>query len=88
MAICSDADKTVLKRFINGTKHKLFYSDDATKINEFFERVTMSVTTRSRSQNPNDVPSDEDINTMSVSNRAQSVNPNNSTVDDSGDIEW
>jgi uncharacterized protein YegL len=88
MAIGKDADKAVLERFIDGTDHKLFFSEDATKINEFFERVTMSVTTRSRSQNPNDVPSDEDINTMTVRNRTQSVNPNDSTADDLDDFEW
>jgi len=88
MAIGSDADKTVLKRFIDGTTHELFYSDDATKINEFFEKVTMSVTTRSRSQNPNDVPSDEDIKSVSAGIRTRSVNPTDSTVDDSDDFEW
>lgn len=88
MAIGSDADESVLNRFIEGTDHELFFADDAEKINEFFERVTMSVTTRSRSQNPNDVPSDEDINTMTVRNRTQSVNPNDSTADDLDDFEW
>lgn len=56
MAIGSDADETMLERFIEGTPHDLFCAEDAEKISEFFHRVTMSVTMRTQSKNPNVVP--------------------------------
>jgi len=56
MAIGHDADETVLKRFIEGTPHDLFYAENAGKMHEFFQRVTMSVTMRTQSKNPNIVP--------------------------------
>ncbi|MGK0290451.1 MAG: hypothetical protein ACI86H_001910 [bacterium] len=55
MAIGHDADENVLKRFIEGTPHKLFCADNANKLHEFFSRVTMSVTMRTRSKNPNEI---------------------------------
>ena len=62
MAIGQDADEDVLKRFIDGTEHELFYANNAKELHEFFRYVTMSVTTRTRSQNPNQIPSANDIN--------------------------
>ena len=56
MAIGSDADERVLKRFIEGTPHDLFYAENAAQLHEFFQRVTMSVTMRTQSKNPNMVP--------------------------------
>ena len=56
MAIGNDANEAVLKRFIKGTSHDLFHAENARQIPEFFQRVTMSVTMRSYSQNPNVVP--------------------------------
>jgi uncharacterized protein YegL len=43
---------------VNGTQvlNTVFHATDADKIREFFRKVTMSVTTRSKSQNPNAVP--------------------------------
>lgn len=61
MAIGRDADKTVLKRFIEGTLHDLFYAENAEQLHEFFQRVTMSVTVRTRSKNPNVVPTPSEI---------------------------
>ncbi|PIE52093.1 tellurite resistance protein TerY [Candidatus Fermentibacteria bacterium] len=61
MAIGRDADETVLKRFINGTPHDLFYAKNAGQLHEFFQRVTMSVTMRSKSKNPNTVPAPSEI---------------------------
>jgi len=57
-----------LERFISKTPflaevnekkipNTVFHAADAEKIHEFFQKVTMSVTTRSKSQNPNDIPS-------------------------------
>ena len=56
MAIGSDADEAVLSAFIEGTPNRLFQATNASEIHEFFQRVTMSVTVRSRSTSPNDVP--------------------------------
>lgn len=67
MGIGEDPGKRVLERFIsqtpvlaevNGTSipNTVFHSMDADKMHEFFQKVTMSVTTRSKSQNPNAVP--------------------------------
>lgn len=61
MAIGSDADEAVLKRFIEGTPHDLFYAENAGQLNEFFQRVTMSVTKRMNSGDKNEVPNPKDI---------------------------
>jgi len=61
MAIGHDADETVLKRFIEGTPHDLFYAENAGQLHEFFQRVTMSVTMRTQSKNPNVVPTPSEI---------------------------
>lgn len=53
MAIGSDVNEAVLKRFIEGTENPLFYAKDASSMHKFFKFVTMSVATRSHSQNPN-----------------------------------
>lgn len=53
MAIGSDANEAVLKCFIEGTENPLFYAKDASSMHKFFKFVTMSVATRSHSQNPN-----------------------------------
>ncbi len=55
MAIGSKADEEVLNLFIKGTPHKLFTADDASQLHTFFQRLTMTVGARTRSQNPNDV---------------------------------
>ena len=56
MAIGYDADADMLGRFIEGTGHGLFTAADASQISDFFKFVTMSVTTRTQSKNPNDSP--------------------------------
>lgn len=55
MAIGSGADESVLKKFIAGTENPLFYAKDAASMHKFFKFVTMTVTTRTRSQTPNQV---------------------------------
>ena len=62
IAIGQDADENVLKQFIDGTEHDLFYANNAMQLHEFFRYVTMSVTTRTRSQDPNQIPSANNIN--------------------------
>ena len=61
MAIGHDANETVLKRFIEGTPHDLFYAENAGQLHEFFQRVTMSVTMRTNSQNPNEIPKPSEV---------------------------
>ena len=56
MAIGADADEAVLGKFIEGTKNPLFYAENAKQLREFFKFVTMSVTIRTQSQNPNVLP--------------------------------
>lgn len=67
MGIGENPGPQVLERFIsqtpvlaevNGTpvRNNVFHATDVDKIHEFFRKVTMSVTTRSKSQNPNAVP--------------------------------
>jgi len=53
MAIETSADDPVLNRFLSGTENKVFLADQADQIRDFFKFVTMSVSVRSRSQNPN-----------------------------------
>lgn len=57
MAIGGDADEAVLTQFIAGTEHELLRAHNAAELRNAFRYVTMSVTTRSRSTNPNQVPS-------------------------------
>jgi len=67
MGIGEEPGIKVLEKFIsqtpvlaevNGNKvhNKVFHAADAKNIREFFRKVTMSVTTRSKSQNPNNIP--------------------------------
>jgi len=67
MGIGEDPGMQVLERFIsqtpvlaevNGTAicNTVFHATEADKIHEFFRKVTMSVTVRSKSHNPNAVP--------------------------------
>jgi uncharacterized protein YegL len=81
MAIGRDADETVLKRFIEGTPHDLFYAENAGQLHEFFQRVTMSVTMRTQSRNPNVVPASIELDERTKSNIAASVSIEN---DDQG----
>ena len=54
MGIGDDAVlSSVLQQFIEGTNRNVFTANDADKIQDFFKFVTMSVTTRSLSRNPN-----------------------------------
>ncbi|HEK1023578.1 vWA domain-containing protein [Proteus mirabilis] len=81
MAIGRDADETVLKRFIEGTPHDLFYAENAGQLHEFFQRVTMSVTMRTQSKNPNVVPASIELDECTKSNIAASISIEN---DDQG----
>ncbi|HBJ38208.1 MAG TPA: tellurite resistance protein TerY [Planctomycetaceae bacterium] len=56
MAIGSDADEGMLRRFLNGGEEPLFRAGDASQIAEFFRYVSQSVATRSRAADPNKLP--------------------------------
>ncbi len=61
MAIGKECNEDMLQKFIAGTENKLFHGEDAESIHEFFKRVTMSVSIRIKSMDPNTVPSETDI---------------------------
>jgi uncharacterized protein YegL len=53
LAIGEDADMSVLKAFLANPERKVFTTTETQQIRNFFRWVTMSVTARSRSVNPN-----------------------------------
>lgn len=61
MAIGSNADEEMLNMFLHGTGNPLFHAQDSKSISRFFKRVTMSTIMRTRSMNPNVIPSFSDI---------------------------
>jgi uncharacterized protein YegL len=56
VGIGPDADMNVLKQFVGTAEGKVHQAQDARQIREFFQFVTMSVTSRSRSAAPNTIP--------------------------------
>ncbi|WP_018633617.1 vWA domain-containing protein [Neomegalonema perideroedes] len=54
MAIGSDADEAMLKRFINDPETPLFQARNARDVHRFFRAVTLSVSTRTASRNPDE----------------------------------
>lgn len=56
LAIGGDADETMLAQFLPDAGQKVFHAEDARQIKSFFKFVTMTVTSRSRSTDPNQVP--------------------------------
>ncbi len=56
LAIGGDADEGMLRKFAGGPEATLYRAEDARRIRQFFEFLTMTVTHRSRSINPNAVP--------------------------------
>ena len=53
--------RATLERFVAGTEHQVFEATDAGEIHNFFMFVTMSVVSRSLSQDPNLVPKDSTL---------------------------
>ena len=54
MAIGSDADEVMLEQVMSNPSIGVFHANDAAQIRQFFRYVTMSVTQRSKSTNPNE----------------------------------
>ena len=84
MAIGRDANETVLKCFIEDTPHDLFYAENAGQLHEFFQRVTMSVTMRTMSKNPNVVPASIEIENNSSTKKTSTI----SQVSDNDNEYW
>lgn len=84
MAIGRDADETVLKRFIKNTSHSLFYAENAEQLHKFFQQVTMSVTLRTQSKNPNLVPSPSEIKLDGGSIKSVTTKNTSTSSDDEG----
>lgn len=55
LGIGEDADKTMLQAFLADADSRVFEAHEARQVRQFFRWVTMSVTARSRSTNPNSV---------------------------------
>lgn len=56
LAIGADADEAVLQAFLAEPAARVYRADEARQIRQFFQLVTMSVSSRSRSANPNSAP--------------------------------
>jgi len=56
LAIGADADHSVLQAFLADPKARVYRADEARQIRQFFQLVTMSVSSRSRSADPNSAP--------------------------------
>ena len=56
LAIGADADHGVLQAFLADPEARVYRADEARQIRQFFQLVTMSVSSRSRSANPNSAP--------------------------------
>jgi len=85
MAIGADADEDVLGKFIEGTANPLFYAENARQLRDCFNFVTMSVTARTRSVNPNisPVPSSVEITPPTIASRPE--RPANSSASKQSD---
>ena len=57
LGIGDDADPDVLRQFLNDPQGRVFRADEAREITKFFDFVTMSVTSRIQSVDPEALPS-------------------------------
>ena len=74
VAIGNDADRSVLERFTQDS-NMVFFAEDAKDISEQFKTITMSVSTRATSQNPNQIPTPTGVQM-----------DNNTALDDDDDL--
>lgn len=56
LAIGESADEDMLKKFLKGTENQLLHACNANQLVNFFKLISMSINTRSKSQNPNMLP--------------------------------
>lgn len=59
LAIGADADHAILQSFLAAPEARVYRADEARQIRQFFQLVTMSVSARSRSANPNSAPASQ-----------------------------
>ena len=75
LGIGSEADESVLEAFIAGSDNaKVFHASDAAGIADFFKFVTMSVTTRSKSVNPNQTVAQAEESAVASATSAPTAN--------------
>lgn len=55
LGIGQDANIDILNKFINDKEKKVFKAEDSSQIKKFFRFITMSTTSRSKSDKPNDI---------------------------------
>lgn len=84
IAIGGDADKEVLKRFIEDTPHELFYAVDAGELHKFFQFITMSVTMRSKSKNPNEIPAQSETKVNKSTTKVKTSAKSSESSDNEG----
>lgn len=86
MAIGADADEEVLGKFFEGTTHPLLYAENAKQLRDCFKYITMSVTTRTKSQTPNILPEASTIDiqptTIEARNKSKTVTQSSSAADE------
>lgn len=78
LAIGADADESVLGKFIEGTSYPLYYAENAKQLRDLFKFVTMSITSRTKSQKPDVVPKPSEIEIKPVTieeRKEKSENP-------------
>ena len=80
--------RATLERFIAGTEHQVFEAEDAGEIHNFFKFVTMSVVSRSLSQNPNVVPKDATLQPPHARSSAGTPAQAAATTTDEEDSYW
>lgn len=61
LGIGADADHRVLRRFLDDPEGRVYEAHEAREIRKFFQWVTMSVTSRSRSGQPNQTVADDPL---------------------------
>ena len=77
----------VLNKFLEGTENQLFHANNAGIISEFFRFVTMSVSVRSKSVDPNKLISAKEINVLTDSQDSKNiVEQVQSSIDDMMDF--
>lgn len=78
MAIGADADEGVLGKFIEGTENPLFYAENAPQLRDVFKFITMSITTRTQSRDPNVVPKPASIDVKPATIESRTERPKES----------
>lgn len=84
MAIGADADEKVLGKFFEGTAHPLLYAENAKQLRDGFKYITMTVTSRTKSQTPNNVPEASAIDVQPATIEERKEKPQSFSAGDGG----